>query len=234
MNNVSRTVTAHALMALATCASALARVPEHPTANAYMLLFGGSDSDRARALQAAPKARANTDDNTRERTLLDAAVAFSERGPLAGRAVLTPTAIGDDRELAFWAAEFDYRAGNFKASRDAYAALLAQPQQAFRGRIYDHYSSVLLYLDEPDEALRIGTLYRDAFPGEADAVAVYASTLEAVGDYSKAIAAAEDALACSALIARLRRCALTGQSGALPTTTDAWLPRRDTAANGCG
>ena len=28
MNNVSRTVTAHALMALATCASALAQVPE--------------------------------------------------------------------------------------------------------------------------------------------------------------------------------------------------------------
>ena len=183
--------------ALSSLRTALARFPEHPTANAYMLLFGGSESDRTRALQAAPKARASTEDNSRERTLLDTAVAFAERGPVAARAVLTPTAIGDDRELAFWAAELDYRAGNFKAARDAYASLLAQPQQAFRGRIYDHYSSVLLYLDEPAEALRIGTLYRDAFPGEADAVAVYATTRAAIGDYTEAIAAAEDALALS-------------------------------------
>jgi serine/threonine protein kinase len=183
--------------ALSSLRTALARVPEHPTANAYLLLFGGSDSDRARALQAAPKARDHTDEGSRDRALLDAAVAFSERGPLAARNVLTPAVIGDDRELAFWAAEFDYRAGNYKPSRDAYAALLAQPQQAFRGRIYDHYSSVLLYLDEPDEALRIGTLYRDAFPGEADAVAVYATTLAAVGDYTKAVEAAENAVALS-------------------------------------
>jgi serine/threonine protein kinase/tetratricopeptide (TPR) repeat protein len=183
--------------ALSSLRTALARVPEHPTANAYILLFGGSDSDRARALQAAPKARDHTDEGSRDRALLDAAVAFSERGPLAARNVLTPAVIGDDRELAFWAAELDYRAGNYKPSRDAYAALLAQPQQAFRGRIYDHYSSVLLYLDEPDEALRIGTLYRDAFPGEADAVAVYATTLAAVGDYTKAVEAAENAVALS-------------------------------------
>ncbi len=183
--------------ALSSLRTALARVPEHPTANAYILLFGGSDSDRARALQAAPKARESTAENTRERALLDAAVAFSQRGPVAARNVLTPAIIGDDRELAFWAAELDYRAGNYKPSRDAYAALLAQPQQAFRGRIYDHYSSVLLYLDEPDEALRIGTLYRDAFPGEADAVAVYATTLAAVGDYTKAVEAAENAVALS-------------------------------------
>lgn len=181
--------------ALSSLRTALARVPDHPTANAYILLFGGSDSDRARALQAAPKARESTAEGSRERALLDAAVAFSERGPVAARNVLSVT--GDDRELAFWAAELDYRAGNYKPSRDAYAALLAQPQQAFRGRIYDHYSSVLLYLDEPDEALRIGTLYRDAFPGEADAVAVYATTLAAVGDYTKAIEAAENAVALS-------------------------------------
>ncbi len=183
--------------ALSSLRTALARVPEHPTANAYILLFGGSESDRARALQAAPKARDSTAENTRDRALLDAAVAFSQRGPVAARNVLTPAVVGDDRELAFWAAEFDYRAGNYKPSRDAYAALLAQPQQAFRGRIYDHYSSVLLYLDEPDEALRIGTLYRDAFPGEADAVAVYATTLAAVGDYTKAVEAAENAVALS-------------------------------------
>ncbi len=184
--------------ALSSLRTALARVPEHPRANAYLLLFGGaSDSDRARALAISPRARLATDDGSKNRTLLDAAVAFSERGPVAARTVLTPALIGDDRELAFWAAELDYRAGNYKAARDGYAALLAHPEPALRGRIYDHYSSVLLYLDEPAEALRIGTLYRDAFSGEADAVAVYATTLAAVGDYGKAIAAAEDALALS-------------------------------------
>jgi serine/threonine protein kinase len=184
--------------AMSSLRAAVARVPEHPRANAYLLLFGGaSDSDRARALANAPRAQLAAEDGSKDRTLLDAAVAFSERGPVAARAVLTPAAIGDDRELAFWAAELDYRAANYKAARDAYAALLAQPEQALRGRIYDHYSSVLLYLDEPDEALRIGTLYRDAFPGEADAVAVYATTLAAVGDYTKAVTAAEDALALS-------------------------------------
>src|SRR5690606_28959804 len=52
----------------------------------------------------------------------------------------------------------------------------------------------LLYLDEPTEALRIGTLYRDAFPGEADAVGVYATTLAAAGRLDEAVAAAQDAL----------------------------------------
>jgi hypothetical protein len=180
--------------ALSSLRAALARVPEHPRANAYLLLFGGaSDADRARALAIAPRARLATEDPSKDRTLLDAAVAFSERGPVAARAVLAPALIGDDRELAFWAAEFDYRAGNYKAARDAYATLLAQPEPPLRGRIYDHYSSVLLYLDEPTEALRIGTLYRDAFSGEADGMAVYATTLAAVGDYTKAIAAAEEA-----------------------------------------
>ncbi len=40
----------------------------------------------------------------------------------------------------------------------------------------------------------MGTLYRDAFPGEADAVGVYATTLAASGRYPEAIAAAEEAL----------------------------------------
>jgi tetratricopeptide (TPR) repeat protein len=37
-------------------------------------------------------------------------------------------------------------------------------------------------------------MYRDAFPGEADAVGVYATTLAAAGRYDEAIAAAEDAV----------------------------------------
>src|SRR5207344_1540187 len=73
-------------------------------------------------------------------------------------------------------------------------ALLDDDAPSLRGRIYDHYSSVLLYLDEPTEALRIGTLYRDAFRGEADAVGVYATTLAAAGKSKEAVAAAEEAL----------------------------------------
>ncbi|HEX5061724.1 MAG TPA: hypothetical protein VFV99_20295, partial [Kofleriaceae bacterium] len=99
-----------------------------------------------------------------------------------------------DRELAFWAAELDYRSGDYRAANDEYKALLAEAAPQFRGRIYDHYSSVLLYLDEPDEALRVGTLYRDAFPGEADAVGVYATTLAAAGRIDDAVTVAEDAL----------------------------------------
>src|SRR6185369_11648940 len=101
---------------------------------------------------------------------------------------------GTDRELAFWAAELDYRSSRYATARDEYKALLAEPAQAFRGRIYDHDSAVLLYLDEPAEALRVGTLYRDAFPGEADALGVYATTLAAAGKLDEATAAAEDAL----------------------------------------
>ncbi len=56
---------------------------------------------------------------------------------------------------------------------------------------------MLLYLDQPDEALAIGKLYRDAFPGEADAVGVYATTLAAAGKLDEAVAAAEDAVRLS-------------------------------------
>ena len=141
--------------------------------------------------------RAHTPEGSKARALLDAALALTERGPQAARAALASSRVASDRELAYWAAAFDYRAGNFTAARDELRALLAAPDLALRGRIYDHYSSVLLYLDEPDEALRVGTLYRDAFPGEADAVGVYATTLAAAGRHAAAIAAAEEAVRLS-------------------------------------
>jgi tetratricopeptide (TPR) repeat protein len=72
--------------------------------------------------------------------------------------------------------------------------LLNSPDQRFRGRIYDHDSAVLLYLDQPQEAVRIGKLYHDAFPGEADAITVYATTLAMAGRFDEARAAAEQAL----------------------------------------
>ncbi len=170
--------------------AALAVAPTHPRANAYMVLFGAPDAN----LDACQRALAQTEPETKDRALVDTALALVQRGPAAARAALTAAHAETDRELAFWSAELDYRAGNYVAARAEYKALLDAPAQQLRGRIYDHDSSVLLYLDEPAEALRIGTLYRDAFPGEADAVGVYATTLAAAGKMKEAVAAAEDAL----------------------------------------
>ena len=180
--------------ALSSLRAALAVAPDHPRANAYMILFNGSPADRTSALAAANRARARTDEHSKERALLDAATTLADAGPAAARAALVASGADVDRELAFWAAELDYRAGHYAEAGDQYRALLAEPAPQFRGRIYDHDSSVLLYFDEPAEALAIGKLYRDAFPGEADAVGVYATTLAAAGRYDEATAAAEDAL----------------------------------------
>jgi len=179
--------------ALSSLRAALAVAPEHPRANAYVILFGGaSDVDQTMAVEAAKRARPTLPEGSKDRLLLDVAIARVEDGAAAARSLLGTTT--KDRELAFWAAELDYYSGNYAAAREEYKALLASTDNQLRGRIYDHYSSVLLYVDDPTEALRIGTLYRDAFPGEADAVAVYATTLGAAGKSAEAIAAAEEAL----------------------------------------
>jgi len=184
--------------ALSSLRAALAVAPDHPRGNAYMILFGGaSPDDQAAAIAAMQGARPRTGEHTKDRALLDTAIALVERGPAAARAALVAAGADSDRELAFWIAELDYRAGDYAAARGEYDALLAEPAEQFRGRIYDHDSAVLLYLDVPDQALRIGTLYRDAFPGEPDAVAVYATTLAAAGRFDEAIAAAQDALRLS-------------------------------------
>jgi tetratricopeptide (TPR) repeat protein len=181
--------------ALSSLRAALREAPEHPRANAYMILFGGAPADdRAAAIAAGHRAQLRTPEHTKDRALLDAALAYAERGAAAAKAALLAAGATQDRELAFWAAELDYRSGRYEAARDAYKALLSIPVPQFRGRIYDHYSSLLIYFDEPLEALRVGTLYRDAFPGEADAVAVYATTLAIAGRYDDAVVAAEDAL----------------------------------------
>lgn len=184
--------------ALSSLRAALAVAPDHPRANAYMILFGGaSEVDRTKAVAAATRALATTRRGDKGEALLEAATLLVDQGPDAARKALDASETGRDRELAFWAAELDYRAGNYIAARDGYKALLADPTPQLRGRIYDHYSSVLLYLDEPVEALRIGTLYREAFPGEADAVGVHATTLSASGRHVEAVAAAEEALRLS-------------------------------------
>jgi tetratricopeptide (TPR) repeat protein len=182
--------------AMSSLRAALAVAPEHPRALAYTLLFGvASESDRTAALTAL--ARADAAPHTKDRALLDAARALADHGAAAAREALLAAGATHDRELAFWVAELDYRAGHYEQARDEYKALLAEPAEAFRGRIYDHDSAVLLYFDDPAEALKIGKLYRDAFPGEPDAVAVYATTLAAAGRFDEAVATAEEALRLS-------------------------------------
>jgi hypothetical protein len=168
--------------ALSSLRAALRISPDHPRANAYMILFGGAPpEDRDAAIAAAKRARPKTADRTKDRALLDAAITYTERGAAEAKAALLAAGAAQDRELAFWAAELDYRSGQFAAARDGYRALFASPAKQFRGRIFDHYSSVLIYFDDPDEALRVGTLYRDTYPGEADAVGTYAPTLALAG-----------------------------------------------------
>ncbi|MCE9577104.1 MAG: serine/threonine protein kinase [Deltaproteobacteria bacterium] len=178
--------------ALSSLRAALRVAPDHPRANAYMILFGGTEADRATAATTAERILATT--AGKDRALLDIAVALERRGPRAARAAAT-AAEAPDRELAFWAAEMAFRAADYPAASGEYDRLLDDPAPAFRGRIYDHDSAVLLWQDLPDKALRIGTLYRDAFPGEADAIGVYGTTLAAAGRVDDGIAAAKDALA---------------------------------------
>ena len=181
--------------AMSSLRAALAVAPDHPRANAYMILFGGApQADRDIAVAGARRALSGTEEHTKDRALVDAALTYTQEGAPAARIALTGAGAPTDRELAFWAAELSYRAGNYAAAGDEYKALLADSAPSLRGRIYDHYSSVLLYLDDPTEALRIGKMYRDAFPGEADAVGVYATTLAAAGKSDDAITAAEEAL----------------------------------------
>jgi serine/threonine protein kinase/tetratricopeptide (TPR) repeat protein len=181
--------------ALSSLRAALREAPDHPRASAYMLLFGGAPpDDQAAALAAVKRARVATADRSKDRALVDAAIAYSERGAAEAKSALLGAGAPGDRELAFWASALDWRSGNYEAAYAGFETLLAQPAQAFRGRIYDIQSSLAIYFDQPQKALEIGTQYRDAFPGEADAVAVYGTTLAAAGRYDEALVAAEDAL----------------------------------------
>ena len=179
--------------AMSSLRAALRVAPTHARANAYVLLLGfsgfASDADRGAAVAAGQSALPAATGN--DKLLLEAALALTERGPKAAVPILDGST---DRELRFWKAELDYRASSFEAAAAGYKRLLQDNTKRLRGRIYDHYSFILLALDDTSEAKRIGALYRDAFPGEADAIGVYATTLSAAGEHDAAIAAAEDAL----------------------------------------
>jgi tetratricopeptide (TPR) repeat protein len=176
--------------AISSLRAALRIAPEHPRANAYIILFGAaSDADRTTAIAAGKRALPSA--KGKRHALLAAALALVERGPAAAAATLSDAT---DRELRFWRAELQLRAGDFDAAAAGYKALLEDATTSLRGRIYDHYSFLLLGLDDTAEAKRIGALYRDAFPGEADAIGVYATTLSAAGEHDAAVAAAEEAL----------------------------------------
>jgi serine/threonine protein kinase len=181
--------------ALVSLRSALRIAPTHPRASAYVILFGGAPAvDRTAAAAAADRALVGLPAHGKERALLSAAIALERHGPKAARAALDAVGARADRELRFWSAELAYRGGDYATAAGAFRALLADPAASFRGRIYDHDSAVLLYLDEPAEAATIGALYRDAFPAEADAIGVHATTLAAAGRLDEALVQAELAL----------------------------------------
>jgi serine/threonine protein kinase/Tfp pilus assembly protein PilF len=181
--------------ALSSLRTALTDAPMHPRALAYMILFGGApDTDRDAAVVSAEAIVSSIAANSKDRALLNTSIALVRKGPIVAYEVLADNAIPHDRELRFWSAEMAMRSGNYAAANVEYASLLTDNVSQFRGRIYDHYSAVLLYFDKPADALRIGKLYRDAYPGEADAVGVYATTLAAAGKFAEAQTAAEDAI----------------------------------------
>ena len=181
--------------ALSSLRAALRVDPSHARALAYMILFGGTDGDRADALTRA-RAIADRLPAGKDRALLAATIVLEERGPAAAREALAAAA-GGDYELSFWAAELAYRAGDFAVALPIYRELHRTATRRFRGRIFDHYSSVLIWADEPAAAVEVGARYHDAYPGEPDAVGVHATTLAVAGQLDRAAELAEEAVTLS-------------------------------------
>ncbi len=85
--------------ALSSLRAALRIAPEHPRANAYMILFGDAPAgDRDSALAAAK--RATAPERSKDHALLAAAIAYAERGAGAARDALAAANADRDRELA--------------------------------------------------------------------------------------------------------------------------------------
>ncbi|HUQ08580.1 MAG TPA: serine/threonine-protein kinase [Kofleriaceae bacterium] len=176
--------------ALSSLRAALRVDPTHPRALAYLVLFGGTDADRAEAVTRARALVGKT--HGKDQALLRAVIALDERGPAAAREELLHA--GADHELAFWAAEMAFKAAQYDLALPAYRDLYQANAKRFRGRIFDHYSGVLLLADEPATAVEVGRRYHDAYPGEADAVGVHATTLAIAGELDQALALAEESL----------------------------------------
>jgi tetratricopeptide (TPR) repeat protein len=177
--------------AAASLRAALKVAPAHPRALAYLFLFEAVGEQKGELVaRAEATARAASG---RAAALLRAGLALVTRGPAAARDEIPEAAAGGDRELAFWRAELAYRARQYDRAEDEFRALLRDPTKAFRGRIFDHQSAVLLYSGKLDEAVGIGRHYAEAFPGEADAIGVHATTLAAAGQLDEALAAAREA-----------------------------------------
>ena len=183
--------------AVSSLRAAIKLAPDHPRAHAYLLLFGQSDADERGRILAKARVLSPTSADPVDRVLLTAAIELESRGPLAARDAITVAMAESDRELGFWRAELAYRAGDYSAAERGFRALLESSASTFRGRIYDHFSSVLLHFDKTDEALDIGRRYAEAFPGEADAVGVHATTLAAAGRFDTALERASEALSLS-------------------------------------
>jgi tetratricopeptide (TPR) repeat protein len=160
-----------------------------------LILFNAVEGTERDAIAAkAKELAAALKPTSKERRLLDAAVLLATAGPQRAYQTLADASGKRDRDLEFWTAELAYRARDYENARKGYQALLEGDAPTFRGRIYDHYSAVLLYFDDPERAVEVGKLYADGFPGEADAVGVYATTLAAAGRFDEALDKAKKAV----------------------------------------
>jgi tetratricopeptide (TPR) repeat protein len=174
--------------ALSSLRAALRVDPTHPRALAYVVLFGGTAADRADAVTRARPLVGKS--SGKDQQLLRAVIALDERGSAAARDALGTSG---DAELRFWSAELAYTSGAYDVALPLYRDLYAAGGKRFRGRVYDHYSAVLLWADDPTTAVEVGRRYHEAYPGEADAVGVHATTLAIAGQLDQALALAREA-----------------------------------------
>jgi tetratricopeptide (TPR) repeat protein len=220
--------------------------PGHPLARAYLVLIGVRDeAERREALAALRVVEAAPNLLGRERRLVRAALVLGGQGPLAareallssdkGRAATSASKSPPDPELAFWAAELAFDAGRYDEANAEYRALLKLPEPPFRGRIYDHASASMLFRRRTVEALEVGRRYAEEFPGEADALGVYATTLAHRGRHAEALRYAtlalslsesEDTLAGLAKVHALRGDLALARQGYLDAMRAAGPPRR--------
>ena len=182
--------------ALSSLRAAIRIAPHDPLPHAYLVLVGRAPRAELDAAALALRALLPSLPPARqvERTLCEAALRLAVDGPAAAAKVLAGDAEADPA-LAFWKAELSYAAASYAEAELGYRTLLAQPDPPFLGRIADHHAAVLLFHHKAVEAVEIAGIYAEAFPGEADALGVQATTLAAAGRRDEALRLAQDALA---------------------------------------
>jgi tetratricopeptide (TPR) repeat protein len=182
--------------ALSSLRAAIRISPQDPLPHAYLVLLGRAPRAELDAAAVALRALLPSVAPERhvERKLCEAALRLALDGPAAAAKVLGSEDVQADPSLAFWKAELSYAAASYADAELGYRTLLAMADPPYLGRIVDHHAAVLLFHHKPVEAVEIGRLYAEAFPGEADALGVQATTLAAAGRRDEALRLAQEAV----------------------------------------